>query len=192
MAMTNVRYSGRLPMAFLLLLLFAPSPAFAAKGAPLRCIPEKGTSGVELAKLANATRTDDRFYRQLVTWHGQPSACKGSVGKGEDEGESRLELTWPDGSTFEQSSMLPETSIVRYSNADGLARADEIIAAVRDYAARWGLHIDWTSPHQQEEAEVAGTRVTEYLEPDAGVNGIARLTYDRQQRLVAVSLSMAL
>jgi hypothetical protein len=120
---------------------------------------------------------------------GQPSSCKGSVGQGEATGESRLEFTWPDGSRFEQSALLPETSVVRYSNVRGLAHADALSAALRKYAARRGLRIDWTSPHQHIEP---GARVIEYQDPAPGVNGIARLVYDRQQRLVAIFLSTAL
>ena len=181
------RYSGGLSIALLLLALGAPSSAYAGKDLPLRCTPEKGTSSADLLRLADAVRVDDSFYQQLVTWKGQPSACKGSVGKGEAQGESRLELSWPDGATLELASMLPETSVVRYSNRHGLAHADEIIAALRDYAARWGLHVDWTAPRQELEA---GTRTTVFQDP--GVNAFARLSYDRQQRLVAVSLSTAL
>ena len=185
MAITSMRVLE----AYLLLGLLSSPSAFAANQAPPRCVPEQGTASAELAALAGATRTDDSFYRQLVKWQGPPSACKGSVGKGEAQGESSLTFTWPDGSTFEQSSLLPETSVVRYSNVHGLARADEITAAFRDYAARQGLHIDWTSPHQETES---GERVSRFDDPAPGVNGIARFSYDRQQRLIGVSLSIAL
>lgn len=89
---------------------------------------------------------------------------------------------------FERSFTLPELFVIRYSRPKGLMRADEVIAALHEYAGRLGLRVDWTSPSQENEGN---TRVVEYRDPTAGMNGIVRLAYDRQNRLVAVSLSVA-
>jgi YD repeat-containing protein len=175
-------------MAWLIQLSCVTPSALAGENGPFRCAPAQGTSEVELLKLLDDTRTGDGFYRQLVGWKGSPSACKGSVGKGPSEGESRLELSWPDGSTFGQSFMLPEIFVVRYSSPKGLARTDEIIATFREYAGGRGLRVDWASPYTENKGD---TRVIEYRDPDPGVNGIVRFTYDQQDRLVAVSLSLA-
>jgi hypothetical protein len=169
------------------LLPFITPPAFAATASPLRCVPEKGTSKDALARLAIDTRLNDSFYNRLVGQQGQPSSCKGSIGKGESAGETKLILAWPDGSTFEQSALLPETSIVRYSNARGFAHAADLTAAFRNYAARYGLRIDWTSARHENRP---GAQITEYRDPRT--NGFVRFTYDRQQRLVAAELSIAL
>lgn len=114
---------------------------------------------------------------------------QGKVGKGPAQGESRLEFSWPDGSTFEHAFMLPETFVVRYSRPTGLARADELTATLRDYAQLSGLRVDWASPYAESEG---GKRIIEYRDTDPGVNGIVRFTYEGQDRLVAVSLSIAL
>ena len=84
--------------------------------------------------------------------------------------------------------MLPEIFVVRYSRLKGVKRADEAIAALRDYAQQRGLRVDWSSPYPEKEG---GKRIVEYRDPDPGVNGIVRLSYDQRNRLVAVSLSSA-
>lgn len=175
-------------VAWLIQLSCTTPPALAGEHGALRCTTAQGSPKVELLKRLDDTRKSDGFYRQLVKWKGPPSACKGSVGTGPAEGESRLEFSWPDGSTFERSFMLPEIFVVRYSRSKGLAHADEVIATLREYAGQHGLHVDWASPHPENEG---GIRIIEYRDPDPGVNGIVRFVYDQQDRLVAVSLSLA-
>jgi hypothetical protein len=175
-------------MAWLIHLSCVTPSANAGGNGALRCVAAQGSSKTELLKHLDDARRSDGFYRQLVASKGTPSACKGSAGKGPTEGESRLELSWPDGSTFERSFMLPEVFVVRYSRPKGLAHADEVIASLRAYARQRGLRVDWASPHPEHEG---GTRIVEYRDPDPGVNGIVRFAYDHRDRLVAVSLSIA-
>ena len=175
-------------MMWLIQLFCITSSALAGERGVLRCAAAQGSSKVEVLKRLDDIRKSDGFYRQVVKWKGPPSTCKGTVGKGPDEGESRLVLSWPDGSTFERSFMLPEIFVVRYGRSKGLARADEVIATTREYAGQHGLHVDWTLPHPENEG---GIRIIEYRDPDPGVNGIVRFAYDRQDLLISVSLSLA-
>jgi len=178
--MTGISFAVRtLLMAGAIQLSCAALPALAAESGASRCGAGQGS--------LDAALRDDGFYQQVVHWQGLPASCKGSAGQGDTDGESRLALAWRDGSTFEQASLLPETSIIRYGRPAGLAHADEVIAALHAYAAGRGLHVDWASPHRADEG---GARIIEYQDP--GVNGIARLSYDRRGRLVAVSLGIAL
>lgn len=175
-------------MSWLIPLLCATPSAIAGGASPLPCVAAQGSSRAELRERVDDVRLRDDFYRRLVAWKGPPSACKGSVGKGPAKEESRLAFSWPDGSTFERSFMLPEIFVVRYSRPKGLMHANRVITALRDYADQRGLRVDWTSPHPENEG---GKRIIEYRDPDPGVNGIVRLAYDRKDRLVAVSLSSA-
>lgn len=186
--MTRFPPAVRLLLMSWLILSSATEPAIAGGTGPLQCASVRGSSEAELRERLEDVRMHDGFYRRLVTWKGSPSACKGSVGRGAASEESRLAFSWPDGSTFERSFMLPEIFVVRYSRPKGLKRADEAIAVLRDYAQQRGLRVDWASPHPENEG---GKRIVEYRDPDPGVNGIVRLTYDRRGRLVAVSLSSA-
>lgn len=169
------------------LLSVMPS-APAAQHAALRCVAAPGSSESELRKHLDEVRGTDSFYRQLVAWKGRPSACRGSAGLGPDAQESRLEFSWPDGSSFEQSFTEPEIFVLRYARPAGLERAGAVVAALRAYAVRRGLRVDWNLPQQE---RVGATRIVEYRDPDPGVNGIVRLFHDRRGRLVAVSLSLA-
>jgi hypothetical protein len=188
-AMTRFSCALRtLLMSWLIQFLCAAPAAVAGGNGPLHCAAAPGSSRAELRGHLDEVRRRDSFYRRLIAWKGPPSACSGSLGKGPSQGESRLEFSWPDGSTFERSFMLPEIFVVRYGRPRGLTRADELIAAWRDYADGRGLRVDWASPHPESEG---GKRIVEYRDPDPGVNGIVRFTYDRRDRLVAVSLSAA-
>lgn len=179
---------GLLTASLTIQLASATPWVLAGKPGSLHCAAAPGSSPVELRKRLDDIRTNDAFYRQLVAWKGAPSACQGSVGSGPEVQESRLALSWPDGSSFEQTFTLPEIFVLRYRRPEGLGRAAEVVAALRAYAAQRGLDVDWTSPHADNEG---GTHIVEYRDPAPGVNGIVRLFYDRQQRLVTVSLSLA-
>jgi hypothetical protein len=188
-AMTRFSCAVRMLLMSWLIQFPCAAPAAVAGGnGPLRCAVAPGSSRAELRGHLDELRLRDSFYRRLIAWKGPPAACKGRFGKGPTQGESRLEFSWSDGSTFERSFMLPEIFVVRYGRPRGLTHADELIAAWRDYADGRGLRVDWTSPHPESEG---GKRIVEYRDPDSGVNGIVRFTYDRQDRLVAVSLSTA-
>ncbi|WP_020653948.1 hypothetical protein [Massilia niastensis] len=183
--MARIIHAWRAPlMGWLFLLPLAATSASANASEPLRCSPAPGSSGAGLARAADATRAHDRFYQQLVAWKGKPSGCRGKVGS---EEAGRLEFTWPDQSTFETSWMPPETSVVRYSRAQGLDREKEVVARFREYAERQGLRMNWEIPTPMHDGDA---RILEYRDPE--VNGSLRFTYDRQQRLIAVSLSLAL
>lgn len=182
---------GAVRMLLVTWLILAPCAAPSAYAGEDRwacCSAAQNGGGAALRERLDDVRTNDGFYRQLVAWKGPPASCNGSVGTGPAVGESRLLLSWPDGATFEQLSMPPEIFVVRYRSPQGLARPDAIVAALREDAVRRGLHVDWTVPRQETEG---GTRIVEYHDPDPSVNGIVRLVYDRQDRLVAVSLSLA-
>jgi len=130
-----------------------------------------------------------------VALQGQPTACKGRAARDQDQDAEPgwLEFSWTDGSTLEQSFLLPETFVLRYSNPQGFTQADAVIAGMRAYAGKRGLHIDWEHPKTENGVAHAGAaRTVEYQDAAVGVNGFVRFMYDARQRLVAASLSVAL
>jgi hypothetical protein len=151
------------------------------------CMAAPGSTAAALARLESETRANDDLYHRLTARQGEPLRCSGSAARQQAEGASWLEFVWADQTRFKQSWMQPETFIAEYTNPRGLAHADEAIAAFHDDANRIGMHVDWKAPHETRENN---TRVVEYRDPD--LNGFVRLTYDEQQRLLAIWLSLAL
>lgn len=178
---------ARLRICAALLAIAAPV-AGAAALPPLSCQSTEGGSSARVQQLADDVRAGDRLLQQLVAWNGLPARCKGNVATGHDEGENWVEFSWPDGATFTRSFMPPEAHVTRYTRKDGIARADDVLAALRQHALRRGLRIDWNAPRASRDA---GLRVVEYGDADPAVNAIVRVVYDRR-RLVAVSMSVAL
>jgi len=178
---------GWLAIACLVLGPFATFPAHAAMDKAPLCEPAPGSSPLQLAKLEKDLRAHDGLLRALTARQGEPIRCTGSVTEPADDDARWLEFVWADQSRLKYAWLQPETFIVEYINPHGLAHADDVEAIFRRDANESGLAIDWKTPH---ETRQSNARVVEYRDPD--LNGFMRLRYDRQRRLVAVWLSLAL
>ncbi|TQK06905.1 hypothetical protein [Herbaspirillum sp. SJZ107] len=178
---------GWLAIACLLLGPFATFPANAAMDKAPRCTPAPGSSPLQLAKLERDIRANDGLLRALTARQGDPVRCTGSVTGPAGDNARWLEFAWADQSRLKYAWLQPETLIVEYINPHGLAHADDVEAVFRDNANESGMAIDWKTPHETRESNA---RVVEYRDPV--LNGFMRLRYDRQRRLVAVWLSLAL
>ncbi len=155
---------------------------------PLQAAPCALVNGspAALASFAQSVRMNDKFYRFLRTRYGVPVGCKGS---GElADGEDWVEFTWSGHAVFRVEFMQPEVFIARFSHAKGVRDPEEMVAALRAYAAERGMHINWDAALVE---HTESGRIEEFQDPDLGRNGIVRLTYSRAGVLVAFSLSSA-
>lgn len=170
------------------IFLSLPFTAVSASSKPLVCSLSHSKEQKRLNKKAEDIRGNDEFYKKLVEWKGNPNRCRGRVSGNPIYQGYWIEFFWADGSKFESSFSQPEISVIQYTRAGGIERPDDVIATARSRAAQFGLHIDWTAPEPMKEDD---RDVVEYMDPNQGLNGIARFTYDRQHRLVGVSISLA-
>lgn len=172
-------------VAFLLATGAAAAPSAMA---PLACASvDKGSIGA-LAARASAIRADNGIYQFLAQSNGAPGHCRGSIVTTAAQVDGWVEFTWPDRSVFQTQFMAPEIFKVRYSRAAGLRKPSEVLAAFREYAAAKGLRINWDVAHKEAQGD---GEVIEYRDDDPGLNGLVRLTYDRDRRFVSISLSIA-
>lgn len=121
--------------------------------------------------------------------YGDPVACDGAVS---DEFDGlkfgRVTLSFGAGISMEVQTMPPETSLVTLRSDDGFTDGEGVEALLRDYAARRGLSIDWSTPEITTEGD---QEVRTFWDPEPGLNASAALIF-RDTRLVGVRLSLAL
>ncbi len=158
-----------------------------AAAAPACTSVDKGNAAA-LATRANDIRNDDGIYKFLVKANGSPGLCKGSIVTAAAQVDGWVEFTWPDRSVLQTQFMAPEIFKLRYSRAAGLRQPSELLAAFREYAAGRGISINWDVPHKEAQGD---GEVVEYRDNDPGMNGVVRLTYDKDRRFVSISLSIA-
>jgi hypothetical protein len=178
---------GWLAIACLVLAPLATFPANAAMDKAPLCEPAPGSSPFQLAKLEKDLRANNGLLRALTARQGEPARCTGSVTEPAGDNARQLEFVWTDQSRLKYVWLQPETFVVEYINPHGLAHADDIESIFRHDANDSGMAIDWKTPYETYEHDA---RVVEYRDP--ALNGFMRLNYDRQRRLVAVWLSLAL
>jgi hypothetical protein len=121
--------------------------------------------------------------------YGEPVSCVGGVTTEFDGVRyGTLTLTYPGGVTLEVETQPIETSVVSLRSSDGFADPSLVEGALRAYADRTGVSIDWGRSETSAEGEAS---VDIFRDPEPGFNASASIvTLDG--RLVAVRFSMAL
>lgn len=121
--------------------------------------------------------------------YGASLSCEGRVTM-EFDGRSYGTLTvgFPDGVSLVVETQPIETSIVTLRAPAGFDDAERVEEALRAYAERVGVSIDWSRPERSAED---GASVQSFRDPEEGLNASASMA-TAEGRLVAVRFSMAL
>ena len=142
----------------------------------------------DVSERAARFKSGDGLYALLVRLFGPPASCRGDSSSGEFGSDAWVEFQWRSGLSIKLEVQPIETSKVSVSNPAGLDQAAVLTEQLRDYARAKGLSIDWSRSTSIAEGALT---IREYQDPEPGLNGIARLSYSRDGRLVALSLSVA-
>ncbi|GMV03936.1 MAG: hypothetical protein AMXMBFR53_02180 [Gemmatimonadota bacterium] len=141
-----------------------------------------------LAGLHQRVTADDGLALFAARAYGEPTACEGGVTAEFDGLEfGRMTLTYPGGITLEVETFPPESSVVTLRAPLGFADADVIRGVLRDYVARIGLSVDWSTPTVTTEG---ADTVHTFHDPLPGLNASASL-FLRDGGIVGVRVSMA-
>jgi hypothetical protein len=124
-----------------------------------------------------------------ITAYGEPIDCEGAVTSEFDGGlYGTLVLSFAGGVSLWVETMPIETSIVALRAAEGFGNGPEVEEALRAYAARVGVSIDW---ERAEESVEGQERTQTFSDPDPGLNASASVIR-RGSTVVEVRFSMAL
>jgi hypothetical protein len=171
-------------------LLLVGAAACAQGGPQEKAVPCPAMSGHQTEVHAWIERmvSTDKLHAFLVRKLGKPSTCKASAIGEDDQLRKSVVFRWHDGTTLLASQSPPEISETVVRSPHDLSRISGLHEALREAATDKGLAIEWSAPVKTPRR---GLVEWEYQDPDPGVNGIARLSYDKNGRLVSVSLSTA-
>ena len=164
----------------------------AAGGEPSagRVAQECGASDADpwIVETAERVNQYDGLLRFAIEAAGDPVTCEGTV-TADFDGRSFgvIVFGFEDGTSFEFETMPPEISLVTLRAPEGFRDPEEVLAALRSYAAGRGLSIDWGTPERSED----GHEVTEqFWDPAPGLNASASVIRTGGV-LVAVRIALA-
>lgn len=133
--------------------------------------------------------SQDVLGLKAIEWYGGPTACLGQVKDTFDGVEfGDLRLDFENGAHFRIETYPPETSVTTLTDSSGFHDGAFVLSILKEYAARIGVHIDWTSPTVEEAEHL---RVVTFWDPEDGLNASARMVYS-DSVLISIGFSLAL